>query len=287
MKRLVLLLLLTPASLFAQPDEEIIYIDDNSPVDVIKVDATIHQNYKIENGNLILNYSRIDAGDPKIGCSGGSTNYSILLPYTSDVREVALANQDFTFKYSYSGGMTSNNSSQVDRINLSFMQVGELIRIDGLVEYAVDNEFNEYDHKTLTIHLEMDAHTSLVHKHYTYDSNPLLNHNVGEPEEPVVFAEIEPEFPGGPEGLMKYINDNIVYPQSCIEAGIEGRVYYSFVIEKDGSISTIKLLRGIHRDIDKEAFRVLKSMPKWKPGEMGNGRKVRVRFNVPVSFRLK
>jgi len=284
MKRLILLLLLIPATFFAQEEMP---VHNTTPEYDKEVDVVVHQDYTIDNGNLILNYSKDDPGNPNIGCSGGSTSYSILLPYTNDEREVALANQDFTFRYSYNGGMLSYSSQQVDMINLTFVQVGDLIKIDGSVQYAVDNEFNEYDHKTLSIHLELVAHTSIVHKHYSYDTNPVLIHNVEEIEEPVIFAEIEPEFPGGMEGLMKYIDENIKYPPICIESGIEGRVYLSFIIEKDGSVSTIKLLRGVQEHMDREAIRVIKNMPKWKPGEMSYGRKVRVKYNVPVTFKLK
>ena len=283
MKRLILLLLLIPATFFAQEEMP---VHNTAPEIDKKADAVVHQNYTIDNGNLILNYSKEDAGNPNIGCSGGSTSYSILLPYTNNEREVTLANQDFTFRYSYNGGMSSFSSQKVDMINLTFEQVGDLIKINGSVQYAVDNEFNEYDHKTLTIHLELVAHTSIIHKHYSYNTNPVLIQNGEEIEEPLIFAEIEPEFPGGTSALMKYINDTIVYPPSCIESGIQGRVYISFVIEKDGSISTVKLLRGIHKDIDREAIRVIKNMPNWKPGEMSYGRKVRVKYNIPVNFRL-
>jgi periplasmic protein TonB len=105
-----------------------------------------------------------------------------------------------------------------------------------------------------------------------------------EPPLPVV-AEM-PEFPGGDEGRIKFFFDNIKYPEMARQIGIQGKVFYTFVVEKDGSISNIKLLRGIGAGCDEEAERVLALMPKWKPGRQ-NGREVRVQFNLPIAFILK
>lgn len=101
-------------------------------------------------------------------------------------------------------------------------------------------------------------------------------------------AELLPEFPGGDQGMYMYIAKNIVYPQEAKETGISGTSFVTFVIEKDGSISDVKLLREFVKcpDCDKEAMRVVQAMPKWRPG-IQYGRAVRVQFNMPIKFQLR
>ena len=103
-----------------------------------------------------------------------------------------------------------------------------------------------------------------------------------------VFDVVEqmPSFPGGNDALMKYLSDNVKYPVVAQENGVQGRVVVSFVVEKDGSITDVKVVRSVDPSLDKEAQRVVKSMPRWIPGKQ-NGSAVRVKYNVPVSFRLQ
>ena len=99
------------------------------------------------------------------------------------------------------------------------------------------------------------------------------------------IAEQQAEFPGGTTELMKYIKTNQQYPEIAKKDGIEGRVFLKFVIEKDGSVSNIIVLRSIHKLLDNEAIRVVKSMPKWTPGKQ-KGQIVRSYFTLPVKFNL-
>ena len=111
-------------------------------------------------------------------------------------------------------------------------------------------------------------------------------------EEEVVEQEIfqiveeMPSFPGGEGKLMEYVAKNIKYPQIARETGIQGRVFVGFVVEPDGSISNVKLLRGIGGGCDEEAMRVIKSLPKWKPGKQ-RGKPMRVSYQIPVLFKLQ
>lgn len=110
-----------------------------------------------------------------------------------------------------------------------------------------------------------------------------------EPEEQTIFEVVEqmPEFPnGGMAGLMQYLSKNIKYPTIAQENGTQGRVTVQFVVNRDGSIVDAKVLRGVDPYLDKEAIRVISSMPKWKPG-MQRGKAVRVKYTVPVMFRLQ
>lgn len=99
-------------------------------------------------------------------------------------------------------------------------------------------------------------------------------------------VEVNPEFPGGEEALYKYLAENIKYPVMAKNNKVEGRVYITFVIEKDGTVSDAKVLRSVNEELDAEALRVINAMPKWKPG-MQRGVPVRVQYNIPISFKLQ
>ena len=112
---------------------------------------------------------------------------------------------------------------------------------------------------------------------------------VEEEEEEVVFVIVEkmPEFPGGQQALFKYLSENVKYPVIAQENGIQGRVICQFVVNRDGSIVDVEVVRsGGDPSLDKEAIRVIKSMPKWKPGQQ-RGKPVRVKYTVPVNFKLQ
>lgn len=98
-------------------------------------------------------------------------------------------------------------------------------------------------------------------------------------------VEVMPQFPGGQIAMLQYIMKNIKYPEQAMKEGIQGRVTVRFIVEKDGSISDVKPILSVHPLLNKEAVRVVESMPKWTPGKQ-NGKPVRVRFNVPVMFKL-
>ena len=109
-----------------------------------------------------------------------------------------------------------------------------------------------------------------------------------EEDEQEIFQVVEqdPEFPGGIDALMKYLQQNIKYPQLARENNITGRVYVTFVVKKDGSVTGVRVLRDIGGGCGQEAIRVVKSMPKWTPGKQ-RGKNVRVQYNLPVNFSLR
>ena len=98
-------------------------------------------------------------------------------------------------------------------------------------------------------------------------------------------VEVQPSFPGGVSALMAWLGENIQYPKVAEENGIQGLVVISFVVEKDGSVSDVKVTRGVDPSLDNEAVRVVSSMPNWTPG-MQDGEPVRVKYNLPLSFKL-
>jgi protein TonB len=108
-----------------------------------------------------------------------------------------------------------------------------------------------------------------------------------EVEEQQIFMVVEnaPAFPGGDGARMKFLQDNIKYPQMARESGIQGTVYVTFVVERNGNVTDVKILRGIGGGCDEEAVRVVQNMPKWEPGKQ-RGKPVRVQFNMPIKFTL-
>ena len=99
-------------------------------------------------------------------------------------------------------------------------------------------------------------------------------------------AEVMPEYPGGDQAMMDFVAKNVQYPQEARDKEISGRVLVSFIVEKDGSIADVKVVKGIGGGCDEEAVRVVKAMPKWKPGK-DKGKPVRVSYMMPFTFKLQ
>ena len=104
----------------------------------------------------------------------------------------------------------------------------------------------------------------------------------------IIFSvvENEPEYPGGEDAMYKFLTKNLQYPKTAIEKNIEGIVIVEFVVEKDGKLSNIKVIRSVSPELDSEAVRVISKMPKWKPGTQ-RGKKVRSTFRLPINFQMK
>lgn len=118
---------------------------------------------------------------------------------------------------------------------------------------------------------------------------PVQSTGIGvEEDADVVFQVVEsmPSFPGGDAALFKYLNDNIKYPVIAQESGIQGRVICQFVVNRDGSIVDIEVVRSVDKSLDAEAIRVIERMPRWTPGKQ-RGKTVRVKYTLPVNFRLQ
>jgi TonB family protein len=108
------------------------------------------------------------------------------------------------------------------------------------------------------------------------------------PDKDGVYQIVEemPQYPGGEQAMMDFVSKNVVYPKEAQEKGISGRVFVSFIVEKDGSVNEVEVKKGIGGGCDDEAVRVIKAMPKWKPGKM-KGKPVRVSYMMPITFRLQ
>ena len=176
------------------------------------------------------------------------------------------------------------------------VQQDQLMNSEKFTEYAMDDEAPQEVTKTQDETEKSDVAISSV----TFDQgsdegqevlkqNQVVVEKVEEkPEETKVFEVVEqmPQFPGGDAALMQFLSSHIKYPVVAEENGIQGRVVGTFVVERNGSISDVRVVKSVDPSLDTEAVRVIKSMPNWIPGKQ-NGSPVRVKYTVPVTFRLQ
>lgn len=145
---------------------------------------------------------------------------------------------------------------------------------------VVDNEAEVED-----IELNAEVDQNEIIEEYVYEAPEIEDEEIVE-EEVFLSVEENPEFPGGPAKLLEYVQKNLKYPMMARESDIQGRVFVGFVVEKDGSISNVRVLRGIGGGCDEEAVRVVQSLPKFKPGKQ-RGNPVRVQYTLPIVFKLQ
>lgn len=146
-------------------------------------------------------------------------------------------------------------------------QVIEIVEDDEEIEEEIEIEDSEADEDEVVEIVEVEEEEEVAE------------------EQIFLVVETPASFPGGEAEMYKYLGKNMKYPSIAKDNNIQGRVYVSFVVEKDGSITDVKVLRGIGGGCDEEAIRVVKSMPKWSAGKQ-RGKAVRVRFNLPIVFKL-
>jgi periplasmic protein TonB len=153
-----------------------------------------------------------------------------------------------------------------------------------IVDSAVENSMTTQGELDGTANPPVNAGTEPG----TIDSVSVRSDPVLPPDPGPTFTVVQemPEFPGGEPEMYRFLNKNITYPASARETGISGTVYLGFVVEPDGSISNLKILRGIGGGCEDEALRVVQMMPKWKPGKQ-QGHEVRVQFTLPIKFTLQ
>lgn len=147
------------------------------------------------------------------------------------------------------------------------------------------NTFNAYSQKDTIIIIHSDAFIECEESIYSID--PIEQEEPEEDPENIIFIHVKnmPEFPGGIPALKKWLAEHVNYPAIAKENGIQGTVYLRFVVKKDGTIGKVKILRGVDPLLDEEAIKVVKKLPRFKPGEQ-NGKKVNVWFSIPISFKL-
>lgn len=142
------------------------------------------------------------------------------------------------------------------------------------------------DNNTETVDIMVDAGDDMNKAQQEFVKVEVEEEEEEEEEQIWTVVEEDPEFPGGMEALGRYLAENIKYPQLAKENGITGKCFVTFVVEKDGSVANVKVLRDIGGGCGAEAVRVVKAMPKWKPGKQRT-KPVRTQFNLPITFNLK
>ena len=208
----------------------------------------------------------------------------------------------------------SNKAKKVDsvseeesKLTVGKVRVDTLERVDGDVVYKspVDTVIVEKEPATvkkrtapfqapaprqeeqdIAVYDEVIGRTGGVDDESIPIPNPYLDIDLESSDRVFDVVEQMPSFPGGQQKLMEYLSENTRYPEGLGESCIQGRVILTFVVERDGSISDVKVVRSLDPLLDKEAVRVVSSMPKWIPGKQ-NGVAVRVKYTIPVTFRLK
>ncbi len=143
----------------------------------------------------------------------------------------------------------------------------------------------EDDAEVEDIDINAEVDQDEVIEEYTYEAPEIEEEEIVE-EEVFLSVEENPEFPGGPGKLLEFVQKNLKYPMMARESDIQGRVFVGFVVEKDGSITNVRVLRGIGGGCDEEAVRVVQSLPKFKPGKQ-RGNPVRVAYTLPIVFKLQ
>jgi TonB family protein len=148
-------------------------------------------------------------------------------------------------------------------------------------EVAEDGKTIKFHSKdgTETLSLLPDGSTVIIYQDTSKENIPDNN------EEVFIIVDQHPQYPGGDEARLEFLRNNIVYPAEAKEQGIQGTVYIGFIVEKDGTVSNVKIVRGVHKLIDDEAIRATKLMPNWIPG-IQKGKVVRVSYNMPIKFTI-
>ena len=238
-------------------------------------------NIKPDKSNSAIRYLWAREQIKLLDYMGASSNYYENSPkedkYIKQITELGL-------KYNLMTNYTSFIAIDEQVVN----ENGKLVRVkqpipmpEGVSDYAVGFDAGAFSggnvHKKTAL-MSTYSETIIIHEEEMESQS----------KDDYIHASVEvmPQFPGGDAAVLKYINDNMVYPEEAQENGIQGNVMLSFYIETDGSISEITVVRGIDPLLDTEAIRIIKSMPKWTPG-MQDGKPVRVKYSIPVRFKLK
>jgi TonB family protein len=202
-----------------------------------------------------------------------------------------MANSDIQDNVLYNGNVISE--AELDEMQIEYIKVSDIDRLDALKLYPELKEeltadtysvvFDKNDRSQIEVMSKLDLNELVTKNKKT---NATYGPNFEDCDEQVfIVVEDMPEYPGGENALRQYIADNIDYPETAIKEGIEGRVYVTFVVGSDGSIKSPEIARGIDPLLDKEALRVVNSLPAWKPGKQRE-QNVAVAYTVPINFEL-
>ena len=178
-------------------------------------------------------------------------------------------------------GKVDDNGAQDTEAEIN----NDVIHSDSLEVYENDTESSQINETTDAHDAEHSSGNEFDTIAYNDADLELMERVKSMHDEIIDFPDVEAGFPGGPAIMQRYIARNVIYPQTSIEMNEQGRVYLSFIVEVDGSITHVAIERGVSQDLDREAKRVVRNMPKWKPGE-AKGKAVRTRCRLPIKFTI-
>lgn len=240
-------------------------------------------SYDINDGQFTVNMEREDPGDPGVGCSGSHTHLLLRLPFNKLDTLQVLNSQRVAIDYSYNGGLLLLSSQRASKLKLRLEKIGDTLQLRGFIRMLLTDNSIGSRTKDIELDLKFIARHDVLKVLYTLNGPEELFIE----EEPIVqVPELEAEYPGGQEAMMKFISENIQYPPDAKEMCIQGRVFISLIVERDGSLSRVEVVRGVHSSLDKEALRVTRAMSDWIPAEVG-GKNVRSKVYIPISFIMK
>ncbi len=211
----------------------------------------------------------------------------VTMSWASYAGNVKQFTQEYQFtKYFYDQYEQSlekaNSCEDLDKAREVFLSNLDAISV---VVYSDDDKLTQEEQSELDSQLErIQKKVELLQKSWSCLDEKSADHVSTEEFEMIMTVEKMPEFPGGMTALSDYLAKNVKYPEKAREVGIQGRVFVSFFVEKDGSLDEVKVMRSLGGGCDEEAIRVVKAMPKWIPGEQ-RGKPIRVYFMLPINFK--
>ncbi len=278
----LIFLLFIVFSLNAQDD---LFLSDTPKEDTLEreIPPQVFLSYTVENDELTVKMDREDPMQPGLGCSGSRTHLFLRLPFNRFDTLQILNDEQITIDYSYSGGRLFLSSQRASSMNLELEKMEDTLFLTGFIRLILSDNSVGSQTKDIQLDLKFIAKHDVRKNHYLFN----VSQEAFIEEEPIVqVPELEAEFPGGPDAMMKFLIENIRYPQDAKEWSIEGRVFISLVVERDGTLSNIEIVRGVLASLDQEAIRVVRQMPKWIPAQV-KGEKVRTKVYIPITFKMK
>lgn len=206
------------------------------------------------------------------------TSIALYLPYNGLDSLYQLNEEQIKVNYHHVEGVLEYFSYQVDFIDLTLHTVNNEIIVNGNLGLILEDNISKADKKEIHLGFRLQNEDELIDCDYEL-SVPCVDTQ----EEISQFPDLQAEYPGGPEAMMKFISENIQYPPDAKEMCVQGKVFVSLIIERDGSLSRVAVIRGVHSSLDKEALRVIRAMPNWIPAEV-RGKNVRSKVYIPISF---
>ena len=238
--------------------------------DDMTIPPLITKSYSLSDDMLELSFERESKSSVTI--------ITLYLPYNGIDSLYELSEQQVKVNYHHVEGVLEYFSYKADFVDLTLQTVNSEVLVKGSIGLVLEDNISNLSTKEIHLGFRVQNDDQLIDSDYE-----LAVPYVDTQEEISQFPDLEAEYPGGPEAMLKFISENIQYPPDAMEMCIQGRVFVSLIVERDGSLSRVEVVRGVHSSLDKEALRVTRAMPNWIPAEVG-GKNVRSKVHIPISF---